>query len=112
MSTQELSKNWNYAHCADLAERELASFIGAVTELFGLEQARLSIDDWLDEAELVETQTRDAGREWRAVSVAAAARLANRLNVALHTRTLLRAPLAVIDDTFHALPKTSTSILN
>src|SRR5260370_38818141 len=38
--------------CSDLmtmAERELAAFFSAVTDLFGAEQARLSVEDWLDE---------------------------------------------------------------
>src|SRR5260370_38504646 len=37
--------------CSDLmtmAERELAAFFSAVTDLFGSEQARLSVEDWLD----------------------------------------------------------------
>jgi hypothetical protein len=63
--------------CADqihLAERELASFIGAITELFGPEQALLSADDWLDEAELMDSTPRSTSRDWRAVTVAASAR--------------------------------------
>ena len=35
------------------AERELAAFIGAVTELFGAEQARLSAQYWLGELEWI-----------------------------------------------------------
>ena len=61
-----------------LAERELASFIGAVTELFGPEQAGLCADDWLDESELMDSPPRSTSRDWRAVTVAASARLANR----------------------------------
>lgn len=34
-----------------MAERELAAFISAATELFGPEQARLSAEDWLEESE-------------------------------------------------------------
>ncbi len=71
--------------CADgiqLAERELASFIGAVTELFGPEQARLSAEDWLDEFESMHSPLRSAGRDWRSVTAAASALLASRLTVA------------------------------
>jgi hypothetical protein len=71
--------------CADLinlAERELASFIGAVTELFGPEQALSSADDWLDESELMNSPPRSTNRDWRAVTIAASARLASRLTVA------------------------------
>jgi len=32
-----------------MAERELGPFISAVTELFGSEQAKLAVEDWLDE---------------------------------------------------------------
>ena len=38
-----------------MAERELASFIRAVTELFGPEQARLPTEDWLEESELIDS---------------------------------------------------------
>jgi len=64
------------------AERELSAFISAVTELFGSEQARLSTEDWLDESELIDSPPRAEQRSWRAVTIAASARLANRLNVA------------------------------
>jgi hypothetical protein len=64
-----------------LAERELFAHIGAVTELFGPEQARSSAEDWLEEAELLEVP-RFTGREWRAITVAASVRLASRLNAA------------------------------
>jgi hypothetical protein len=64
---------WN-STCEDqinLAERELSAFIGAVTELFGPEQARLSTEDWLDESELMDSPPRAQSRDWRAVTVAA-----------------------------------------
>ncbi len=77
--------------CADqihLAERELASFIGAVTELFGPEQARLCADDWLEDSKLMDSSPRSTSRDWRAVTVATSARLARRLTVARDRRTL------------------------
>ena len=64
-----------------LAERELSSFVVAVTELYGPEQARLSAEDWLDESELMDSPPRSEVRNWRAVTIAASARLADRLNV-------------------------------
>jgi len=70
-----------------MAERELSAFIGAVTQLFGPEEAKLSVEDWLDEAELIDSPPGSTGRDWRAVSVAASARLAKRLTVAPHQRT-------------------------
>jgi len=62
----------------NMGERELSAFIRAVTELFGPEQAGLSTEDWLDESELMDRPPRNTGRDWRAVTVAASARLANR----------------------------------
>ncbi len=70
---------------ARLTERELASFISAVTELHGLGQARLSEKDWLEEAELMDTQSLSTYRDWRAVTIAASARLANRVSVAMES---------------------------
>jgi hypothetical protein len=84
--------------CTDqmhMAERELAAFISAVTELFGPEQAKLSADDWLEEWELRYNPPRSTNRDWRGVTIAASARLANRLNVSRHQR----APKAASGDT-------------
>ena len=61
-----------------LAERELSSFIAAVTKLYGPEQARLSAADWLEESELMDSPSRSEARNWRAVTIAASARLAKR----------------------------------
>jgi len=74
-----------YEEQTHLAERELSSFISAVTELYGPKQARLSEKDWLDEAELMDTQSSSTYRDWRAVTIAASARLANRVSVAMES---------------------------
>ena len=84
MDYQGQSCNCNYAAEMDLAERELAAFIGAVTQLFGPETAKLAAQDWLDEAELADGPPRSTSRNWRAVTMAASARLANRPAVAQH----------------------------
>jgi hypothetical protein len=63
-----------------MAECELSAFISAVKELFGPNQAQLSSLDWLDELELMDIQPGSTNRHWREVTIAAAARLANRLN--------------------------------
>ena len=63
-----------------LAERELSSFIAAVTKLYGPDQAKLSAEDWLDESEVMDSPPRSEERNWRAVTIAASARLANRVN--------------------------------
>jgi len=70
-----------YEEQTRLAERELSSFIAAVTELYGPEQARLSAEDWLDESDLMDSPPRSEVRNWRGVTIAASARLANRVNV-------------------------------
>jgi hypothetical protein len=62
------------------AERELSSFLAAVAELYGQEQARLSAEDWLHESALRDDPPRSEARKWRAVTIAAAARLANRVH--------------------------------
>jgi len=79
MNSDESFDHWTYVERAHLAERELASFIGAVKELFGPEQALRSAEDWLDESQLMDSPPRSTYRNWRAVTVAASARLANRL---------------------------------
>ena len=63
-----------------MAEREFSAFISAVKELLGPDQAQLSALDWLDELELMDSQPGTTNRHWREVTIAASARLANRLN--------------------------------
>ena len=63
-----------------VAERELGTFIGAVTELFGSEQAVLAAEDWVDELESMDALPGPTIRDWRSVTVAASTRLARRLN--------------------------------
>ena len=62
-----------------LAQRELGAFVRAVEESYGSEQATLSAADWLDQ---LESRTRG---DWRAVTIAAAERLASRV-AARHIR--------------------------
>jgi hypothetical protein len=87
MNFEEQFCNSNYAAEMDIAERELSAFIGAVTELFGPEVAKLSAEDWLDESKLMDSPPRSTSRNWRAVTIAASARLANRLAVSQHRRS-------------------------
>ena len=63
-----------------LAERELSSFLAAVAELYGQGQAGLSAEDWLHESALMDRPPRSEAGKWRAVTIAAAARLANRVH--------------------------------
>ena len=63
-----------------MAERELAAFIGAVTQSFGPEAAASSADEWLHElaaARDLPTST----REWRSITLKASAAIAARLDL-------------------------------
>ncbi len=62
-----------------MAERELAAFARAVKELFGPEQERQSIEDWMQELESIDWSTREVITDWRDISIAAALRLADRV---------------------------------
>jgi|HubBroStandDraft_6_1064221.scaffolds.fasta_scaffold279190_2 hypothetical protein len=84
MNCQEQFCHSNYAAEMDIAERELFAFIGAVTQLFGPEEAKLSTEDWLAELELMDSPPRSTSRSWRAATIAASARLAKRLAVTQH----------------------------
>ncbi len=65
------------------AEQELAAFVASVRELHGPEQAMLSAEDWLEELALMDRLPGSTIRDWRRVTVAAAARLASRLTTSL-----------------------------
>lgn len=73
-----------------LAERELSAFINAVAVLYGPEESLLAAEDWLEESELMDSPAVREARDWRAITLAASARLANRLNVTAPHRTALR----------------------
>jgi hypothetical protein len=74
-----------------IAARELSAFVRAVTELYGPEQARISEKDWLDESDLLDDPPRSEIRNWHSVTIAASARLADRLRVPLSERMLSAA---------------------
>src|SRR4051794_17165415 len=76
-----------------MAQRELGTFLRAVTELFDSEQARLSAEDWLDELESVDSLPGLACDEWRRITIAAGARLASRLMDPAIGRTSVRNDL-------------------
>jgi len=79
MNEHESFSDVVYEEQAQLAERELSSFVSAVTKLYGPEEARLSAQDWLDESDLLDSPPLSTERNWRAVTIAASARLAARL---------------------------------
>ncbi len=88
MNDRESFSDSSYINQTYLAERELSAFIGAVTKLFGPEQAQASTRDWLEEAELMDNPSRSTPRDWRAVTIAASARLASRIDARSIVRDL------------------------
>ena len=103
MNTEETFSNSAYEDEIHVAERELAAFLSAVTNSYGPEQAHLAATDWLDEAEQMDSPPRSTCREWRAVTIAASARLAKRLTVIQNHVTSLgtsfATPIATSTDT-------------
>jgi hypothetical protein len=81
MNQHESFSDSVYEQQTQLAEHELFSFLSAVTNLYGPEQATLSAQDWLDESDSIDSPPLSAERNWRAVTIAASARLASRLNI-------------------------------
>lgn len=82
LALSKAPKNYN-PDCVNLmmtAEKELAAFFRAVTELFGSEQAELSAEDWLRELEAINGLPVSI-REWRLITISAALRLADRLSI-------------------------------
>ncbi|MGB6259833.1 MAG: hypothetical protein WBG09_16920 [Candidatus Sulfotelmatobacter sp.] len=82
MNSRKQFCNSGYADHVQVAERELSAFIRAVTQLFGPDEAKLSVEDWLEESELMDGPLPSPDRNWRKVTIAASARLANRLTCA------------------------------
>ncbi len=65
-------------------EQELLGFVSDVSELVGSEQSTFLREVWLDELSSMETMPEPKSSEWRMVTVAAWARLAQRLVDAHH----------------------------
>ncbi len=82
MNSEELFSDSAYNREMEMAEEELSAFLKAVKELYGTEEARLSAEDWLDESDLIDSPPLSTSRDWRAVTIAASARLAHRLTAA------------------------------
>lgn len=78
MATRSSNLDQDCAAWKKAAERELGAFLATVTELYGADQSRQAAEDWLDELELQEVFPADSN--WRPITVAAAIRLARRLN--------------------------------
>jgi len=91
VKTEASFDNSVYADEMHVEESELSAFVNAVREMFGSEQARLAAEGWLDESELMDSPPRSTSRDWRAVTIAASARLADRLNIGLQGHPPLAA---------------------
>ena len=90
MNEHDSFSNPIYEEQTHLAERELSAFISAVTQLFGPVQTLASTEDWLEESELIDSPPRSTARDWRAVTIAASARLARRVDAAQHRQKIHR----------------------
>jgi hypothetical protein len=78
VETESSNLGRDYAPWSKPAERELGAFLAAVTEIFGAEWVRQAAEDWLDNLDLLEILP--VNLNWRPITVAAAIRLAQRLN--------------------------------
>lgn len=61
-----------------IAERQLGSFIAAVTELFGSEHATLGAEDWIEEF-ILRDNLPSSTRDWWTITIAASVRFASRM---------------------------------
>ena len=62
-----------------MAERELSAFFGAITQLFGSEQADLAAEEWLHELIEIDSLPTSA-REWRLITAKASTRVPRGVN--------------------------------
>src|SRR5258708_20079832 len=92
MNAKESFSNSICKEQTQMAEREFSSFISAVKELHGREQAQLSAVDWLDELELMDNPPGSTNRHWREVTIPAPAPPAQNLYPRPHIRTLAPKP--------------------
>ena len=110
MNHSESFSNSLYTDHMRLAEREFSAFIAAITELFGVEHARLSAEDWLDESELMNSQPQSTSRDWRNVTIAASARFASRCcNPSSQARCNRIAAKDLLEEELNYESRTSTS---
>jgi hypothetical protein len=86
--------------CTDLmamAERELAAFTRAVNELFGSERVRQATEDWMEELALIDWPEGTAMPDWRQLTIAAAARLAGRINAQIPNKQFSQRRISAIE---------------
>jgi hypothetical protein len=73
--------------CATLRIDVHNTLVSVPPYLHGPEQAQLSAIDWLDELELMGSQPGSTSQDWRALTIAASAQLANGLKAGPHDRS-------------------------
>ncbi len=71
--------NADCAGLASMAERELTAFFGAVTALFGAEQAEASAEEWLQELDDIKDVPVSA-REFRSITTKVTNRLTKQVS--------------------------------
>ena len=76
----------------NMAKRELGAFLSVVTDLYGSEEARISAEDWLEEFGTTDNLPGSTDREWRLITIGAAARLAKRLSGKASCNTCREVP--------------------
>jgi len=77
------SDAWDFENLSALAALELGAFMTAVSDLFGPDEGRLAAEEWLQELESSNVLSVSTPAAWRSITIAAAARLAVRLNAHL-----------------------------
>ena len=89
------------AELAQDAEKQLVAYARAVQELFGSEEVPRSVEEWMVEFELMKWAPGTAIPDWRLATIAAASRLALRVQDSLFrkpsevtTLVLMRAEVA------------------
>ena len=76
-----------------IAERELAAFMSAVSELYGPVQASMAADDWIHAFESAGEPFEFTSVECRKITIVAASRLATRLLASGYKTTRLKEAL-------------------
>lgn len=82
MSPPKSTHEWALMDLMASARRELGAFMKAVADSFGQQEARLAAEDWMEELDTREMPPGLTERDWRSITIAAASRLARRLNAA------------------------------
>jgi len=79
-STSNSNRKSNVGDLTAAAERELGAFVSAVTDLYGVDQARIASEDWILALEMMDVVPELSNRSWRTLTIISASRLAERLN--------------------------------